>query len=64
MPFFNRRSPHPPPAGLLIYFADLILRAGQLANVTTVTAAHVDGGGEVATVELKASKASPGEQVL
>ena len=50
------------PAGLLLYFADLVLRAGQLANMTTITAAAVPDDESVATIQLKASKARRGPQ--
>lgn len=44
------------PAGLLLYAADLVLRAGQLANVTTVAAASVDDRSNTVTLQLKADK--------
>lgn len=43
--------------GLLLYAADLVLRAGQLANVTTVAAASVDDRSNTVTLQLKADKA-------
>jgi hypothetical protein len=46
-----------PPAGLLLYAVDLVLRAGQLSNTTLVTAASVDDEARVATLQLKTSKA-------
>lgn len=42
--------------GLLLYAADLALRAGQLANTTTVTAANVEEHAAVATIQMKADK--------
>jgi hypothetical protein len=45
-----------PPAGLLLYAVDLVLRAGQLSNTTVVTGATVDNEAGVATVQLKASR--------
>lgn len=55
----HRTSPHPPllhpqlPAGLLLYAADVALRAGQMANLTTVTAAKVERAAGVVTVQMK-----------
>lgn len=43
-------------AGLLLYAIDLVLRSGQLANVTTITAADVKPGGELATLQLQAGQ--------
>lgn len=43
-------------AGLLLYAADLALRAGQMSNITTVTAASVDEDSKVATLLLRADK--------
>lgn len=40
--------------GLLLYAADLVLRAGQMANVTAVAAAAVDERSETVTLQLKA----------
>lgn len=42
--------------GLLLYAADLALRAGQLGNATTVTAAQVEESAAVATIQMKADK--------
>ncbi len=42
--------------GLLLYAADLALRAGQLGNATTVTAATVEEHAAVATIQMKADK--------
>jgi hypothetical protein len=39
---------------LLLYAVDLVLRAGQLANTTTVTAASVKPGGDVVSLQLQA----------
>lgn len=46
-------------AGLILYAADLVLRAGQMANVTTVTAAAVDEQSGVATLVLRADEVRP-----
>lgn len=43
--------------GLLLYAADLALRAGQLGNVTTVTAATVQEQAAVGTIQMRADKA-------
>lgn len=43
-------------AGLLLYAADLVLRAGQLCNVTPVVAATVDEVAGTATLQLQADK--------
>lgn len=47
-------------AGLLLYAADLVLRAGQLANVTAVAAAKVDERSDIVTLQLKADAVSEG----
>jgi hypothetical protein len=46
--------------GLLLYAADLALRAGQLGNATTVTAATVEEHAAVATIQMKADKVQLG----
>ncbi|KAI7837696.1 hypothetical protein COHA_008489 [Chlorella ohadii] len=42
--------------GLLLYAADIVLRAGQLCNVTPVVAATVDEVAGTATLQLQADK--------
>ncbi len=49
-------------AGLLLYAADLVLRAGQLANVTAVAAAKVDERSDIVTLQLKADAVSEGPE--
>lgn len=48
--------PSPTSAGLLLYGVDLVLRAGQLCNVTAVVAASVDEAAGTATLQLQADK--------
>ena len=43
--------------GMLVYFVDLVFRAGQYASVTTITAADVKPGGSIVTLQLKADQA-------
>ncbi len=47
-------------AGLLLYAADIVLRAGQLCNVTPVVAATVDEVAGTATLQLQADKVRRG----
>lgn len=42
--------------GLLLWFVDLVLRAGALANTTTVSACGVNETEDVVTLQLQASK--------
>eukprot|EP00887_Chlorella_sp_A99_P007397 scaffold2.g7397.t1 len=42
------------PRGLLLYAADLVLRAGQAANLSAIAAAEVDAASGVATLRLRA----------
>lgn len=44
--------------GMLVYFVDLVFRAGQCTNVTTLTAADIKPGGNVVTLQLKVDQVS------
>lgn len=54
--FLTFCSRTPVGSGLILYAADLALRAGQMSNITTVTAATVDEDAGMATITLSADK--------